>query len=71
MIITLQVLKEVLIKIQDQNDTNVDTRNGSPEETSIYILSVLRVLNYQPQVDPATFRQEPFHLFKKEEFILI
>ncbi|XP_034185123.2 intraflagellar transport protein 81 homolog isoform X1 [Osmia lignaria lignaria] len=53
----LQVLKEVLIKIQDQNDANVDTRNGSTEETSIYILSVLRVLNYQPQVDPATFRQ--------------
>ncbi|XP_012144783.1 intraflagellar transport protein 81 homolog isoform X2 [Megachile rotundata] len=53
----LQVLKEVLIKIQDQNDTNVDIRNGSPEETAIYILSILRVLNYQPQIDPAAFRQ--------------
>ncbi|XP_076757154.1 intraflagellar transport protein 81 homolog [Xylocopa sonorina] len=54
----LQVLREVLIKIQQQNvDGNADTRNETPEETSIYILSALRVLNYQPQTDPASFRQ--------------
>ncbi|KZC11374.1 PREDICTED: intraflagellar transport protein 81 homolog [Dufourea novaeangliae] len=53
----LQVLREVLIKIQDQNDTNVDSRNETPEEMAVYILSVLRVLNYQPQTDPVSFRQ--------------
>lgn len=53
----LQVLKEVLIKVQDQNETNDDPRNETPEETAIYILSVLRVLSYQPQTDPASFRQ--------------
>ena len=53
----LNVLKEVLIKIQDENDPSIDARNETPEETAVYILSVLRVLNYQPQTDPASFRQ--------------
>ncbi|XP_017763659.1 PREDICTED: intraflagellar transport protein 81 homolog [Eufriesea mexicana] len=54
----LHVLKGVLIKIQIQNvDANVDTKNETPEETSIYILSILRVLHYQPQIDPVSFRQ--------------
>ncbi|CAK9826991.1 Intraflagellar transport protein 81 homolog [Anthophora retusa] len=53
----LQVLKEVLMKIQDQGDPSIDTKNETPEEISIYILSVLRVLHYQPQIDPTNFRQ--------------
>ncbi|XP_076684112.1 intraflagellar transport protein 81 homolog [Andrena cerasifolii] len=53
----LNVLKEVLIKIQDENDASTDVRSEPPEETAVYILSVLRVLNYQPQTDPASFRQ--------------
>ncbi|XP_076300456.1 intraflagellar transport protein 81 homolog [Lasioglossum baleicum] len=53
----LQVLREVLIKIQDQNAPNVDPRMETPEEIAIYILNVLRVFNYQPQTDPLSFRQ--------------
>ncbi|XP_078040651.1 intraflagellar transport protein 81 homolog [Augochlora pura] len=53
----LQVLKEVLIKIQDQHAANIDARSETPEEIAIYILNVLRVFNYQPQIDPVTFRQ--------------
>ncbi|XP_068986537.1 intraflagellar transport protein 81 homolog [Bombus flavifrons] len=53
----VQVLKEVLIKIQDQNVDASDTKNETPEEISIYILSILRILHYQPQTDPVTFRQ--------------
>ncbi|KAK9305699.1 hypothetical protein QLX08_003445 [Tetragonisca angustula] len=53
----LQVLKEVLIKIQDQNVNASDAKSETPEETSIYILSILRVLHYHPQTDPVTFRQ--------------
>lgn len=52
------MLKEVLIKIQDQNVDASDTKNETPEEISIYILSILRILHYQPQTDPVTFRQE-------------
>ncbi|XP_054016407.1 intraflagellar transport protein 81 homolog isoform X1 [Hylaeus anthracinus] len=51
----LQVLREVLIKIEDQSDN--DAKNETPEETAINILFVLRVLNYQPQMDPVSFRQ--------------
>lgn len=51
----LQILCSVLMKIQQQDDAN--SRLESPEETSIYILTTLRILNYQPDVDPATFRQ--------------
>lgn len=53
----LQVLKEVLIKIQDQNLNASDAKSETLEETSIYILSILRVLHYHPQTDPVTFRQ--------------
>ncbi|XP_017881451.1 intraflagellar transport protein 81 homolog [Ceratina calcarata] len=52
----LQVLREVLIRIQGEN-VDVDVRNETPEEMSVHILSVLRVLNYPPQSDPSTFRQ--------------
>nr|XP_033337740.1 intraflagellar transport protein 81 homolog [Megalopta genalis] len=53
----LHVLKEVLIKIQDQHAANIDPRSETPEDIAIYILNVLRVFNYQPQTDPVTFRQ--------------
>ncbi|XP_043517401.1 intraflagellar transport protein 81 homolog isoform X2 [Frieseomelitta varia] len=55
--IVTEVLKEVLIKIQDQNVNASDAKSETPEETSIYILSILRVLHYHPQTDPVTFRQ--------------
>ncbi|KOC64407.1 Intraflagellar transport protein 81 like protein [Habropoda laboriosa] len=56
----LQVLKEVLMKIQEQSDTSIDTKNVTPEETSIYILSVLRVLHYHPQVEvPGVYLSDP------------
>lgn len=49
----LQVLKELLIKIQNQNiDGNVSIKNETSEEISIYILSVLRIFHYQPRIDP-------------------
>ncbi|RLU15785.1 hypothetical protein DMN91_011541 [Ooceraea biroi] len=51
----LQILCNVLMKIQQQDDANA--RLDSPEEISIYILTTLRILNYQPDVDPITFRQ--------------
>ncbi|KAH0949504.1 hypothetical protein HN011_006650 [Eciton burchellii] len=51
----LQILCNVLMKIQQQDDTNA--RLDSAEEISIYILTTLRILNYQPDVDPITFRQ--------------
>ncbi|XP_076168136.1 intraflagellar transport protein 81 homolog isoform X2 [Ptiloglossa arizonensis] len=53
----LQILREVLIKIQDQNDANVEAKNETLEDTAINTLFALRVLNYQPQTDPANFRQ--------------
>lgn len=43
------------MKIQQQNGLD-DIKLDSPEENSIYILTALRVLNYQPDVDPVTFR---------------
>ncbi|EZA46412.1 Intraflagellar transport protein 81-like protein, partial [Ooceraea biroi] len=49
------ILCNVLMKIQQQDDANA--RLDSPEEISIYILTTLRILNYQPDVDPITFRQ--------------
>lgn len=44
------------MKIQQQNDLDTDVKLDSPEENSIYILTALRILNYQPDVDPVTFR---------------
>lgn len=44
------------MKIQQQDSSDVDIKLDSPEENSIYILTTLRVLNYQPDVDPVTFR---------------
>ncbi|GAB1867772.1 Intraflagellar transport protein 81 homolog [Camponotus japonicus] len=53
----LQILYNVLMKIQQQDGLDTDVRLDSAEEHSIYILTVLRILNYQPNVDPTTFRQ--------------
>ncbi|XP_071626384.1 intraflagellar transport protein 81 homolog [Temnothorax longispinosus] len=53
----LQILCSVLMKIQQQDGSDVDIKLDSPEENSIYILTALRILNYQPDVDPVTFRQ--------------
>ncbi|EFN80025.1 intraflagellar transport protein 81 homolog isoform X2 [Harpegnathos saltator] len=53
----LLVLCSVLMKIQQRDESDVDVRIESPEESSIYILTALRILNYQPNVDPVTFRQ--------------
>lgn len=44
------------MKIQQQDGPDADIKLDSPEENSIYILTALRVLNYQPDVDPVTFR---------------
>nr|XP_031848855.1 intraflagellar transport protein 81 homolog [Nomia melanderi] len=52
----LHVLRDVLVNIQGQN-ANADARNETPEEIAIHILNVLRVVNYQPQMDPISFRQ--------------
>lgn len=51
-----QILCSVLMKIQQQDSSDVDVKLDSPEENSIYILTTLRILNYQPDVDPVTFR---------------
>ncbi|KYM98559.1 Intraflagellar transport protein 81 like protein [Cyphomyrmex costatus] len=53
----LQILCSVLMKIQQQDDPDSDIKLNSPEENSVYILTALRILNYQPDVDPITFRQ--------------
>ncbi|KAL6266988.1 hypothetical protein P5V15_000071 [Pogonomyrmex californicus] len=53
----LQILCSVIMKIQQQDGPDIDTKLDSPEENSIYILTALRILNYQPDVDPVTFRQ--------------
>ncbi|KAL0103448.1 hypothetical protein PUN28_017601 [Cardiocondyla obscurior] len=52
----LQILCSVLMKIQQQDNSDTDVKLDSPEENSIYILTTLRILNYQPDVDPVTFR---------------
>lgn len=44
------------MKIQQRDDLDVDIRIDSQEESSIYTLTALRILNYQPDVDPVTFR---------------
>ncbi|XP_029159105.1 intraflagellar transport protein 81 homolog [Nylanderia fulva] len=53
----LQILCDVLMKIQQQDGLDTDIGLDSAEEQSIYILTLLRILNYQPDVDPVTFRQ--------------
>ncbi|XP_018372106.1 PREDICTED: intraflagellar transport protein 81 homolog isoform X1 [Trachymyrmex cornetzi] len=52
----LQILCSVLMKIQQQ-DSDTDIKLNSPEENSIYVLTALRILNYQSDVDPILFRQ--------------
>ncbi|XP_018372107.1 PREDICTED: uncharacterized protein LOC108766988 isoform X2 [Trachymyrmex cornetzi] len=51
----LQILCSVLMKIQQQ-DSDTDIKLNSPEENSIYVLTALRILNYQSDVDPILFR---------------
>lgn len=51
-----QILCNVLMKIQQQDNSDTTARLDSPEENSIYILTTLRMLNYQPDVDPTAFR---------------
>ncbi|XP_036142642.1 intraflagellar transport protein 81 homolog isoform X2 [Monomorium pharaonis] len=53
----LQILCNVLMKIQQQDSSDVNIKLDLPEENSKYILTALRILNYQPDVDPVTFRQ--------------
>ncbi|XP_018307238.1 intraflagellar transport protein 81 homolog [Mycetomoellerius zeteki] len=53
----LQILCSVLMKIQQQDDSDTDFKLNSLEENSIYVLTALRILNYQPDVDPIIFRQ--------------
>lgn len=43
------------MKIQ-QDDADIDVKMESPEENSIYILTALRILHYQADVDPVAFR---------------
>ncbi|XP_043271620.1 intraflagellar transport protein 81 homolog [Venturia canescens] len=52
----LQVLSDVLAEIT-QDGPRVDLRDESLEQTSIRLLSILRVLKYQPDKDPTLFRQ--------------
>lgn len=58
------MLCNVLIKIQ-QGDLGTNARVDSPEENSIYILTTLRMLNYQPDVDSVTFRYILLHINNK------
>ncbi|KAG5318517.1 IFT81 protein, partial [Pseudoatta argentina] len=53
----LQILCSVLMKIQQQDDSDTDIKLNSPEENSIYVLTALRILNYQSDVQPILFRQ--------------
>ncbi|KAG7197656.1 hypothetical protein KM043_016477 [Ampulex compressa] len=50
----LYVLRDVVAKIQ--GDREVDSKM-SPEQMAVYILSVLRICKYEPQIDPVQFRQ--------------
>ncbi|KAG5328924.1 IFT81 protein, partial [Acromyrmex charruanus] len=52
----LQILCSVLMKIQQQDDSDTDIKLNSPEENSIYVLTALRILNYQSDVEPILFR---------------
>ncbi|KAL2728852.1 leukocyte elastase inhibitor-like isoform X1 [Vespula squamosa] len=53
----LQILSDVLIKIQQQDAPKIDIKTETPEQSSVRILSALRILKYQPNSDPVTFRQ--------------
>ncbi|KAG5312794.1 IFT81 protein, partial [Acromyrmex insinuator] len=52
----LQILCSVLMKIQQQDDSDTDIKLNSLEENSIYVLTALRILNYQSDVEPILFR---------------
>ncbi|XP_014256681.1 intraflagellar transport protein 81 homolog [Cimex lectularius] len=51
----LQVLNDVLSLIDENN--KVDIKGEEPEETTIRMLSMLRILKYDPGSDPVGFRQ--------------
>ncbi|KAM0736970.1 Intraflagellar transport protein 81-like protein [Formica fusca] len=53
----LQILYNVLMKIQQQDGLDTDVEFDTAEKQSIHILTALRIVNYQPNVDPVTFRQ--------------
>ncbi|XP_035729254.1 intraflagellar transport protein 81 homolog isoform X2 [Vespa mandarinia] len=53
----LQILSDVLIKIQQQDAPKIDIKTETAEQSSVRILSALRILKYQPNSDPVTFRQ--------------
>ena len=44
------------MKIQQQDDSDTDIKLNSPEENSMYVLTALRILNYQSDVEPILFR---------------
>ncbi|XP_012274186.1 intraflagellar transport protein 81 homolog [Orussus abietinus] len=53
----LQVLSDVISEVQQQGGPKIDMRTENPEQSSIRLLSALRILNYQPNKDPMSFRQ--------------
>ncbi|XP_051164065.1 intraflagellar transport protein 81 homolog [Leptopilina boulardi] len=53
----LQVLSDVLSEIEQKENGKIDIRTENPEQSSIRIFSLLRVLKYQPDTDPVLFRQ--------------
>ncbi|XP_033219509.1 intraflagellar transport protein 81 homolog [Belonocnema kinseyi] len=53
----LQVLSDVLMEVEQEGAAKIDIKTENPEESSIRIFSILRVLKYQPSRDPVLFRQ--------------
>ncbi|XP_043471369.1 intraflagellar transport protein 81 homolog [Leptopilina heterotoma] len=53
----LQVLSDILSEIEQKENAKIDIRTENPEQSSIRIFSLLRVLKYQPDADPVLFRQ--------------
>ncbi|XP_014280584.1 intraflagellar transport protein 81 homolog isoform X1 [Halyomorpha halys] len=51
----LQVLSDVLTEIDEAN--KIDIKNEDPEEITVWLLNMLRVLKYDPGTDPDGFRQ--------------
>ncbi|XP_043230234.1 intraflagellar transport protein 81 homolog [Amphibalanus amphitrite] len=51
----LQALNDVFAEIDSQHA--IDLREEPPEETVMRMLAFLRILKYQPQADPSSFRQ--------------
>ncbi|KAK9510580.1 hypothetical protein O3M35_005327 [Rhynocoris fuscipes] len=51
----LQILSDVLAELDSSN--KVDIKTEEPEETTVRLLTMLRVLKYDPGTDPVGFRQ--------------